>query len=166
LSDLSVTPSEVTLQGAPDQLSAVGDFVDTLPVDVSNAAGDLNVDVPLNLPADTQAIDSKGNPVKIVTVRVRVGARSGDLAIIRPVELLGVKAGITVTVDPPQVDLLLSGPLPILTQIEADPNLARVLVDASSLPSAKNTDIVPDTVVPESIQVQLVPPSVLVTLSQ
>ncbi len=166
LSDLSVTPSEVTLQGDPGQLSEVGDFVDTLPVDVSNAAGNLNVDVPLNLPADVQAINSQGNPVKIVTARIRVEERSGDLAITRPVELLGVKAGLTATVNPPQVDLLLSGPLPILSQIEADPNLVRVLVDAGSLAPAQNADVVPDIVVPEGVEAQLVPPSVLVTPSQ
>jgi diadenylate cyclase len=162
LSGLSVNPSIVTLQGDREQLVEIGSFIDTLPVDISQSTSDLAVEIPLNLPPDIQALDSNGNLIKTVTLLARISPRRGDLAITRPVELSGVQPGTTVTVDPVKVDLLLSGPLPVLRQIETNLELVRVLVDASSLTPGQNQNVTPTVVAPEGIRAQLVPPSVLV----
>jgi diadenylate cyclase len=166
LSGLSVTPASVTLRGNSNWLAEVRDFVDTLPVDVSQAAGDLSVQIPLDLPPGAQALDSDGNPVKTVTVSVRIAARRGDLVVTRPVELVEPRPGVTLSVNPSKVDLLLSGPLPILNQIEADPNLVRVLVTLppTGLAPGQSADLTPTVVAPDGIRAQSVPPSVLVTL--
>lgn len=166
LSGLSVNPNSITVRGSRDQLAEINGFVDTLAVDVSQASGDLRVEIPLDLPPDVQAIDSEGDLIKTVIVEARVAPRRGDLAVTRPVEVIGFRSGITATLNPDQIDLLLSGPLPTLNQIATDPSLVRVLVDISEAPAGQATDLTPTVVAPEGIRAQLVPPSVLVTLAQ
>lgn len=164
LSDLSVTPASVTLQGDSSQLDQVGSYVDTLPVDISQAAGDLKTQVPLDLPAGVQAIDSEGRRIETVDVEARIAARQGDLAVTRPVEILPTTSEITTTVSPAQVDLLLSGPLPTLNEIEANPELVRVTLEATDLGQG-NTEVYPTVTKPKNVDVQLIPETVLVKVA-
>jgi diadenylate cyclase len=165
VTSLEVTPATVTLEGAPDQLASIGSFVDTLPVNVSQAAGDLRVDVPLNLPTQIQALDANGNPIQTVTVLVGISPRQGDLVVARPVEISGVASGLAQTADPATVDVLLSGPSPILDRIKADPSLVRVLANAAGVGPDQSVSLKPDVVAPGGVQAQLIPPSVVVTVS-
>ena len=165
LSGVKVTPASVTLQGDPEQLEQVGGFIDTLPVDVSNVAGDVSVQVPLSLPSDVQAVDSNGNPANTVTVQVRTAVRQGNVAVVRPVKLIGAAApqGIT-QVNPSSVTLILNGPLPTLNEIAADPDLVQVLIGAAGLDQGLNPEVTPTIIAPEGVQTQVVPPTVSVTL--
>jgi YbbR domain-containing protein len=164
LSDLTVTPAGVTLQGEPDQLAGLGSFVDTLPVDISQATGDLRLQIPLDLPPDVRALDSNGDLLPAVTLVARIAARTGNLAVTRRVELSGATPNVKVTVEPPEVDLLLTGPLPILNEIEANPSLVRTLVDVTGLRHGQTADLMPQVVGPEGVEGQLVPTSVVVNL--
>ena len=67
LNGLSVDPATVTLQGNPNIIADLGGFVDTLPIDLSEAIGKLTVETPLDLPAEVQALDSNGNAIGNVT---------------------------------------------------------------------------------------------------
>jgi hypothetical protein len=162
LSDLSVAPQGVTLQGKPEQLAELGSFVDTLPVDISQATGDLRLQIPLDLPPDVRALDSHGELLPAVTVVAGIEARTGNLAVTRPVELVGARSNITVTVEPPEVDLLLNGPLPVLSEIEANPGLVRTVVDIAGLPRGQTAELMPQVIGPDGLEGQLVPPSVVV----
>lgn len=164
LSGLSVEPSVVTIQGDTAVLNEIGSYVDTLPVDISQATGQLTVDVPLAIPAEVEVITTEGVPVKTVTVVAQVTSRSGDLSLTREVELFNTAEGITVTVQPETIDLLLSGPLPILQDIEAHPELVQVYINAAGLTEAQETEIEPEITVPEGLKVQLVPATVTVTV--
>jgi diadenylate cyclase len=166
LSGLSVNPSSVTLQGNPDQLAQLNGYVDTAPVDMSQAFGPLEVLVPLDLPAGVQALDTNtGQMVRTVTVLAQIKARTGDLVTTRPVELMGNTNGLTVTINPPQVDLLLTGPLPTLNQLGTRDPLIRVGIDATQLKPGESVELTPIVFAPEGIKAQLIPPSVLITTS-
>ncbi len=164
LSDLSVAPASVILQGDPGLLAEIGSYVDTLPVDISNAVGDLNVQVPLDLPAGVQALDSEGNSTQTVTVRARITPRSGDLVVTQTVEVINAIRGARVSINPARIDLLLSGPLPTLNEIESNPDLIRVVVNVASLKPGESIEMVPTIFAPDAIQIQAVPSTVLVTL--
>jgi YbbR domain-containing protein len=166
LSDLQVTPAGVILQGQLDQLADTGGVVNTLPVDISQASGDIRVQMPLDLPPEVQALDGSGNPVRAVTVLARVTARSGDFLLSRPIELLHARPGISVTITPPQVDLLLKGPVPVLNEIKTNPGMIRVLIDTADLGFEPGSEVTPSVIAPADVQVQLVPPSSLVTLER
>lgn len=164
LSGLSVEPAVVTIQGDTAVLNEIGSYVDTLPVDVSQATGQLTVDVPLAVPPEVEVITAGGEPVKTVTVIAQVTTRSGDLTLTRQVELFNTAAGITVTVQPETVDLLLSGPLPTLRDIEAHPELVQLFINAAGLTEAGQFEIEPEITVPDGLKVQLAPATVTVTV--
>jgi YbbR domain-containing protein len=164
LSGLSVEPSVVTIQGDTAVLNEIGSYVDTLPVDISQATGQLTVDVPLAIPAEVEVITTEGVPVKTVTVVAQVTTRSGDLSLTREVELFNTAAGITVTVQPETIDLLLSGPLPILQDIEAHPELVQVFLNAAGLTEAGQTEVEPEIRFPDGLKVQLAPATVTITI--
>ncbi len=166
LSGVDVTPSSVTLQGNPDELAQINGYVDTLPVDVSQAFGPLEIEVPLDIAPGIQALDSNtGNVVRTVTVQARIKPRTGDLVTTRPVELIGSTNGLSVTISPPQVDLLLTGPLPTLNQLGTRDPLIRVGVDAAQLTPGESVEVSPTVFAPEGVKAQLIPPSVLITVS-
>lgn len=163
LSGLTVDPTSVTIQGSPTTIAEIGSFVDTLPVDLSEVVGETLVEVPLVLPADVQAVDNQGNALTNVTVTAQVAPRSGDLLTSRTVELINDRGTLTIDIEPPEVELLLSGPLPTLNQIEQQPELVRVVVDALQLSPGRTVEVTPEVIAPDDVFVQLVDTSVLVT---
>jgi diadenylate cyclase len=163
LSALTVDPAGVTIQGDPTILEEMGSFVDTLPIDLSEARGELIVQVPLDLPPEVQALNGSGNALTDVTVTALVAPRNGDLLAERPVEIINDRGTSTITLEPRSVELLLSGPLPTLNQIEQDPGLVRVVINALELPVNRSIEVTPQVLAPADIRVQLVDTSVLVT---
>jgi YbbR domain-containing protein len=164
LSSLTITPTNVTLQGNLGQLAEVDSYVDTLPIDVSQASGDLTLQVPLALPPDMQALDDNGNPIRTVTVQAEILPNNGYLQATRRVELLGITPDITATVNPPTVDLIISGPSPILHQIETDPGLVQVMVDVVGVDPPQSINRKLNVAAPDEIRVQVIPDSVQVIL--
>jgi YbbR domain-containing protein len=162
-SNLTITPTNVTLQGDFEQLSDIGNLVNTAPIDLNEVNSDFTTQVPLDLPDGVQALDSNGNSTNSVTVSINIIPRNGNVSITRPVELLKATPNVTITISPAEVDVLLSGPLPLLHEIRNDPNLVQVLVDTSSLRRGQNADLMPSLVTPPNIEAQIAPPSVLVT---
>ena len=164
LSDLSVRPASLTLQGNPSELIKLESYVNTLPVNISDATGDFTVQIPLDLPTGIQAIDSNGDPIKTVTVVARITPLRGDLIVTRPVERIESSQQTNILVDPQEVLVLLSGPLPTLNAIERNLSLVRVVIDVRDLEPGQNVDLTPTIFTPDSIQAQSVPPSVEVSL--
>jgi len=163
LNGLSVDPATVTLQGDPNVIAGLGGFVDTLPVDLSEAIGRITVQTPLDIPAEVQALDFDGNVIGNVVVTAQIAPRRSDLLVERPVELINDRGTLTFTLEPPDVTLLLSGPLPTLNEIEANPELVRVVIDALSLQAGDILEVMPDIIKPDDINARLIENSVLVT---
>lgn len=168
MSSLTTEPSSVTLQGEPADLVNLNGFVDTLPVDVSAAVGPLIMQMPLNLASGLTAVNSAGIPVQTVTVTVNIQALTGDLLLTRPVNLIGVREGVTAVTVPTEIDILLSGPLPTLREIEANPELVQVVLDVARLVpiEGQSYEETPLVTVPEGIKFQLTPQTVLVTMTR
>ena len=168
MSSLTAVPASVTLLGAPDALASISSFVDATPIDVSRAAGDLSVQAPLNLPPGITAVDSVGAPVQTVTVTAYIAARTGDMLITRPIELVGAREDVVTAVTPLAVEVLLSGPLPTLKEIEANPDLVQILVDVTRLIpiEGQSYEETPQITAPEGVRVQLTPMTVLVSLTR
>ncbi len=169
LSSLSVTPASVTLQGEPALLEGLNGFVDTLPVDLREAAGPLSIQVPLNLPPGITAVDNNGVPIYSVTVNAQISARTGDLLLQRRVEVTGVRTGVNVTIDPQELELLISGPLPTLNEIERNPSLVRLVADISDVAPIPGQTIVFENleiIHPDTVSVQLIRGSILVTIER
>ena len=67
--------------------------------------------------------------------------------------------------DPAFVDVLLSGPLPILNQVNADPKLVRVLVDVTGLEPGPH-DLTPTLIAPEGLRATVVPNTVQIRIER
>ena len=163
LSGLGVSPANVTIQGDPNVIADMDSFVDTLPVDLSEAIGDLVVQTPLELPEGVQALDNEGNVLGTVLVTAQISARTSDLLTGRPVELINDRGTFTTTLQPTAVQLLLSGPVATLNEIELSPELVRVVIDALDLLPGQSVEVIPDIIAPEGIRARMIENSVLVT---
>ena len=163
ISNIAVDPNTVTLLGPQAILEQIGGFVDTIPVDVSGAAGDILRRVPLAPPAKVSALNQRGVSEASVETRITIVPQLGNLRLTVPVELNGAQPTDTVSKSPASVDVLLSGPLPVLNQINADPKLVRVVVDVTDLGSG-TYDVTPTLIVPESLKATVVPGTVQIRL--
>jgi YbbR domain-containing protein len=156
ISNINVEPKTVTLLGSPSMLEQIGGFVDTVSVDVTGAAGDIARRVPLAPPAGVSALNERGVSEGSVEVRITVVPQLSNLRLTLPVEVTGAQATDTISKSPAFVDVLLSGPLPILNQVNADPKLVRVLVDATGLDLGSH-DLTPTLITPEGLRATVVP---------
>ncbi len=126
--------------------------------------GNISLEIPLDLSPNVQALDSEGVAANTVTVQLTMSVRQGNLSLTRPIKLVGANSTPSVTVEPQFVDLILSGPLPTLGQIETDPDLVQVLAGVAGLNAGESSSVVPTIIAPDGVQVQIIPGSVLVTL--
>ncbi len=165
ISNINVEPKTVTLLGPPATLEQIGGFVDTVPVDVTGAAGDIVRRVPLAPPAGVSALNERGVSEGSVEVRITVVPQLSNLRLTLPVETTGAQPTDTISKSPAFVDVLLSGPLPILNQINADPKLVRVLVDVTGLDVGPH-DLTPSLIVPEGLRSTVVPTTVQVRIER
>lgn len=165
ISNINVEPATVTLLGPPGTLEEMGGFVDTVPVDVTNAAGDIVRRVPLAPPTGVSALNERGVSEGSVEVRITVVAQLSNLRLTVPVEVTGAQPTDTVSKSPAFVDVLLSGPLPVLNQINADPKLVRVLVDVAGIEPG-SSEATPTLIVPEGVRATVVPNTVQITIER
>jgi len=163
LSNVRIIPSSVTLQGPPNQLTSVGSYVNTLPIDVTQATGNLSFEMPLDLPANVEATDNDGKVIQTVIVEAQVLPRNGNTTEVRLVDVLTNTQNLTISVSPPEINILISGPLPVLHEIEKNPDLIQAWVEATSLRPGQQMTLTPTLLVPPNITAQSSPPAVVVT---
>lgn len=159
---LTTTPAQLILLGDPEQLATLEGVVETVPIDISQLVGDLSINVPLSLRPGVEAVGGNGQAVATVQVEIEVVAQTGSVMVVRSVEVPG-SGDNDVVVEPADVELLLSGPIPVLNQIEANPNLVRVLIDAADLvglTAGQSRRLTPHIIAPDDVSVQLIPLSV------
>jgi YbbR domain-containing protein len=88
-------------------------YVETNPLDLSGAKSDIETQLGLNLPAGVDAVGQQ-----TVVVQVGVAPIEGTRPIsYRPVEITGLGAGLRAQVSPQTVDVILSGPSPVLDSL-------------------------------------------------
>lgn len=124
VTNISVFPPAVTVFSSdPKLVDALPGYVETTPLDLTGASDDLDLSLPLNLPAGVSVVGENQ-----VEVQVGIAAIEGSLTLANmPVEVVGLSNSLSALVSPDTVDVILSGPLPLLDQLRrAD---VRVFVD-------------------------------------
>jgi len=106
-------------------------YVETSPLDLNGAKDDIDVFLPLNLPAGVTVVGSEGAPGdQFVEVQVNIAAIEGSLTMEGiSVDVTGLSEGLRASVSPETVTVILSGPLPVLDQLS--PQSIRVTVDVT-----------------------------------
>lgn len=151
ITEIAVEPSSVTVFGAPGIVAALPGFIETEPINLEGAQNDVVAQPSLNVPPNVSVIMDEQ---PIVTVSIEP-IQSSQTAVITP-EIQGLNPGFTFTVSPETVEVILSGPLPLLETLEPDD--VRVVLDLFGL-SEETHQIEPQIVVPEGVTAQSVNPA-------
>lgn len=150
LSTVRVNPSTMVLLGDADILAQVPGFVETDPVDLTNATAEIQVRVPVRLPDEVTVLEGT-----TVDVTASIAAIEGGTTVRQQPVIQGVGPGLEATIALETVDVILSGPLPFLEAL--GPDDVFVIVDLTGL-LAGNHVVTPRVVVPTGIRAQGVLP--------
>ena len=159
VSNITVNPSSATIIGSPDALAKIAGYVETVPIDITGATADVTRRGVLSVPEGVSVLNNEG-----ITVQVSVTPILGGQTVRRKVTVQALAAGLTASVSPDTVEIILSGPVPALQGLV--PEDVQAVVDASNL--APGTYVLkPRTIaVPNTLRVQsIVPDTVQVTVS-
>lgn len=129
LTNIAVFPPVVTVFSSdPQSVTDLPGYIETQPVDITNAKDDLDVIVPLNLPPGISVVGDQTQ----VLVRVGIAAIESSLTLPNlPVEVTGLSPGLQATVSPEALTIILSGPIALLDRLQ--PGDVRVLVNLQDL---------------------------------
>jgi YbbR domain-containing protein len=160
LTNINVNPPNVTVFSTNPQLvNALPGYVETSPVDLTDLNDDVDIRTDLNLPKGVELAGEES-----VLVRLSIAALEGSLSIALPLEVVGLSPEYSAMVSPEQVDVLITGPLPILNNLK--PGGIRVSVDLSGLSLGVHqvtpvVDLLPNqvkvaSILPENVEVTIV----------
>ncbi len=160
ISNIVVDPSTVTVVGGPSALNKIPGFVETSEVNVSNASKDITERVALTLPPGVSVVqpENQAGSAGGVLVTVDVAAIEGGQTIQRPVTFQGLRETRWAVASPPQVDVILSGPLPRLNALTVQD--VKVIADLFGLDPGTHK-VKPTVVVPEGLRVESILPDTI-----
>jgi len=111
LTNITVQPPNITVFSEdPAIVETLPGYIETLPIPLQNIKADSTIPAELNL---APGISLVGNQVVMVTIRVEPVESSLTISRV-PVLMTGLTDTLKATLSPQQVDVLLSGPLPLL----------------------------------------------------
>jgi YbbR domain-containing protein len=145
LTSISVSPPTITVFSVdPESINELPGFVETMPIDLTEANDDIAASVELNLPEGVNLVGRE-----TVFVQVSIAAIQDNLIVNLPVELIGLSPELTAQLSPATVDVILFGPLPVLEDLTSAN--VRVVVDVSgkgegTWQETPLVDILPDQV--------------------
>jgi len=161
ISNITVSPSTVTLVGNPSALRELPGYIETMPVDVTNATANVTERVALDLPQGVSVVQPESGESQTlggVQVTIQVAAVEGGQTVQRRVQFQGLAETLSAVARPPQVDVILSGPLPRLQSL----TIQDVQVIANLFGLGVGThQVKPTIVVPESLHVESVMPETI-----
>ena len=162
LTDISVFPPVVTVFSAdPNVVATLPGVVETQPLDLQNANEDITTRLDLNLPEGVSVVGEQ-------TVLIQAGISPIESSITlsnEVVQVTGLPEGLTAQVLPATVDVILSGPLPLLDTLTRQD--IRVTVDLTGLTAGTHqltprveiliADVVVESILPGTVEVTLAP---------
>jgi YbbR domain-containing protein len=160
LTNIFVSPvGVVVFSSDPTLVNDLPGYVETQSIDLTNKEDDFETLVDLNLPPGISVV---GDPK--VLVQVSIATIETSLAISLPVEVIGLPPGLAAKVSPATMDIILSGPVPVLNKL--GPTDVRVTVDLNGYGVGTFQFIPVVNILPELVQkVSMVPATVEVTIT-
>jgi YbbR domain-containing protein len=160
LTNITVSPLNVVVFSSDPQLvNDLPGYVETVPVVLTDAEDDVNMFVGLSLPEGVSIVDDQ-----FVLVQVSIAAIEGSLTMTLPITPVGLLPIHAALIEPPTVDVILLGPVPVLDTLDASD--LRVIVDLTDLELGVHVvtpvvDILPDrvgveTILPSTVEVEII----------
>jgi YbbR domain-containing protein len=161
LTNISVFPPTVTVFSTnPNLVEQLPGSVETTPLNLNGAKSDLDIHLGLNLPTGVIVVGDQ-----TVEVLVGVAPIEGSLNLSRiKVDISNLSPGLVGKVSPETVDIIISGPLPMLDALTSES--VKVFVDLSGQ-GPGTYQLVPrvDLAVPDIKLESILPGSIEVTIS-
>ena len=127
LENISVFPPVITVFAPdPELVNALPAVVDTQPLDIGDAKANISTRLALELPENITIVGTK-----TVEVEVDITPIQTSLTLNLPIELIGLPDGFASEISPDFVDVIISGPLPVLDALT--PQDIKVTVDVTGL---------------------------------
>ncbi|MBK6791777.1 MAG: hypothetical protein IPG80_04380 [Anaerolineales bacterium] len=162
LTDISVSPPVVTIYSTdPEIVNSLPGVLETQPLDLQNAQDDITTRLKLSLPAGISIIGEQ-------TVFVQAGVSPIESSVTissERIEIIGLEKDLNVQISSTNVDIILSGLLPLLDTLTRQS--VRVTVDLTGLtegiyqlsPSVEVlvANVVAESILPNTIEISLTP---------
>ena len=161
LTNISAFPAVVTVFSTdPTLVNQLPGYVETYPLSLTGLKDDVDVRLDLILPSGVSVVGDQS-----VQVQVGIATIEGSLTLTnQPVELVNLSPGLLAEVSPLTVDVIISGPLPLLDQLtQAD---IRITLDLSGLAlgtyqliptiELRIAEIRVESILPGSVEVRIV----------
>ena len=131
LENISVFPPVITVFAVdPELVSELPGVVDTQPLELQDAKQDITTRLALNLPENVTIVGTEG--AKTVQVQVAISPIQTSVTLLnQPINLIGLPDALTAQISPQTVDVIISGPLPVLEVLT--PQDITVTVDVTGL---------------------------------
>ena len=141
-SRFSYEPETVIVSGPPELLETLPGTLFTEPINLSNYTDDFEIRVPVDLPSDDLLLITGQR----ITVQVGIDPIITSRQFERiPVEVIGLRDGLDVSLSPEQVSVLVNGPQPVVSELQ--PGNIRVLIDLNEFVEPTTTQITPTATV-------------------
>ena len=116
LTNISVNPLTVTVFATDPQLiNELPGYIETQPLNLNGANEDIEVSLPLKLPSGISIVGEF-----TVKVSVTISPIEGSITIANStINVISLSPELSVTLSPETVDVILSGPMPILDTLKA-----------------------------------------------
>ncbi|MCD6355795.1 MAG: hypothetical protein J7L66_00800 [Anaerolineaceae bacterium] len=162
LTNINSNPLIVTVFSTnPELVNELPGFIETIPLDLSDASKDMVVSLPLNLPNGMTVVGES-----TIRVSVSIAPIQGSLTLSNlPIETDGLDESLIALLSPNKVDIILTGPLPTLDELI--PGNVRVFIDLTGLgegtyqldPSfeVNISDVLVQSVLPATVEVDITP---------
>ena len=160
LTNISVTPLSVTVFSSnPQFINELPGYVETKPIDITGLNDDIDIRAELNLPPEITLVGEQS-----VLVQIGVAAIEGSLTVSLPIEAQGLPPEQMAQISPSVVDVIVTGPLPVLDTLTAASFRAVVQLNGMGEGTYQVQPVV--DLVPAQVQVQsILPETVEVTIS-
>ena len=116
LTNYFASPSSIIVFSSnPALVDALPGYVETVPLDLTDAIDDFEALLELDLPSGISVVgDSR------VLVQVSIAAIESSLTISLPIEVTNLAPGLQALISPSTVDVILSGPVPVLNDLRPE----------------------------------------------
>ena len=162
LDGISLNPLVITVFSTDSELvNDLPGFIETQPLNLSDASKDMVVSLPLELPSGMTVV---GESTIRVSVSIAPIQGSQTLANL-PVEIIGLDPQLSAALSPDRVDIILSGPLPTLDELI--PGNVRIFIDITDFEEGTYQmelsheiniqSILVQSLLPATIEVELTP---------
>jgi len=131
LENISVFPPVITVFAEePELVSELPGVVDTQPLELQDAKQDITTRLALNLPENVTIVGTEA--AQTVQVQVAISPIQTSLTLLnQPIKLIGLPDALAAQISPQTVDVIISGPLPVLEVLT--PQDITITVDVTGL---------------------------------